>query len=475
MPIISSDITVGNMIILPGASLEINSSGSLTVNGTLTLESSTSGTGNASLIDNGHTPVTISDSDVQIYQTINASDRTYHISSPVSGANKSNLGIDNAIASYDNTTDSWNWLGDYTTLNSGTGYILRTSTDLIFSGAINSSDSYGVQLTRTDGQGYGWNLVGNPYPAALNWDSIGSGFKTNINDTYWIFLNDASNYGAYGTYSTVGGGTNGLDNLIPSNQGFFVRVLDGSSTGSLTMPKTALNANTQSVLKSAKISYPKIKLAGVNGTYEDETIIAFSDLAEDTEDRYDASKQFGSNSNYIELYSYEDNESYAINCKNVLSGNLVIPIGYYVKNNGTYEIKVAKEEDIFSDFNVILEDKLLTKTINLNETDTYTFTTNKTGKVNDRFALHFINSVTTDIDQTLTEVNMNIYSYSQTVYISGENLNNSRYEIYDTNGRLIKNGKLNDELNTIPTSLNGVFIIKVISKNKSFTNKVLLN
>ena len=265
MPIISDDVTVDNIIIEAGASLEITSLGSLTVNGTLTLESSTTGAGNASLIDNGHTPVTISSANVNIQQQINASNRTYYVSSPVDGATKSNMGVDNAIGSYDNVTDSWNWLGDTETLTIGTGYALRTSSNLTFTGEINSNNSYEVTLTRTDGQGYGWNLVGNPYPAALNWDLISSSLKTNIFDAYWIFLNDATNYGVYATYSPVGGGTNGLDNLIPSNQGYFVKVSIGSSTGSLTMPKSALKANTQSVLKSGKVSYPKIKLAGVNG------------------------------------------------------------------------------------------------------------------------------------------------------------------------------------------------------------------
>ena len=474
MPVISTDVTVGNIVIEAGASLEITSAGSLTVNETITLESSTSDPGNASLIDHGHTPVSVNGSDVLIYQQINASNRTYNVSSAVSGATKSTLGIDNAIGSYDNTTDSWNWMGNDDPLTSGTGYALRTSTDLTFTGNINSNASYGVMLTRTDGAGYGWNFIGNPYPAGLNWNEIG--LKTNIDNAYWIFLNDATNYGIYATYSQVGGGTYGLDNIIPSNQGFYVKVTEGYASGSITMPKAALEANNKSVLKGSQISYPKINLAGVSGIYEDETIIAFADIAEDGDDTYDASKRFSTNSNLIQLFSYENSESYAINCKSELQDNLVVPLGYSIKNTGSYSIKVIKEEGIFNNYKVLLEDKYAKKMTDLAGEDPYTFSATKTGKITDQFALHFIdNNTATDINNGKVDTNPNIYAYSKTIYVSGENLNGSTYEIYSTNGRLLKNGALlNEDVNIIHTNLDGLFVVKIINKNESFAKKVLL-
>ena len=473
MPVISTDIIVGNILIEAGASLEITSLGSLTVTGTIVMESSTTDPGNASLIDNGHTPISVTGSNVFIYQQINASNRTYYVSSPVSGATKTSMGIDNAIGSYDNTTDSWHWMGDSEQLLLGTGYALRTSSDITFTGSINSNSSYGVMLTRTDGEGFGWNYIGNPYPASLDWDAIG--LKNNINDAYWIYLNDATNYGTYATYSPVGGGTYGLDNLIPSNQGFFVKVLLGSSSGSITMPKSALRANNKSILKAAQASYPKINIAGVNGIYEDETIIAFADIAEDGDDVYDATKRFGTNSNFIQLFTYENSESYAINCKNELTEDIVIPLGYRVVNTGAYQIKVTKEEDVFSQYDVMLEDKYSVETVNLGEQTSYSFTTNTSGNVLDRFAIHFIKkSVTTDVENANLNTETNIYSYQKTIYISGENLEDGSYEIYDTNGRLVLNGKLNTKLNTIQTNLTGLFIVKVIDKSKAQSEKVLL-
>ena len=176
----------------------------------------------------------------------------------------------------------------------------------------------------------------------------------------------------------------------------------------------------------------------------------------------------------MELYSHDDSENYAINCRNELWDNLVIPLGYKVNKTGTFVIKVIEQEDIFSEYKVMLEDILLGEMINLNDDNSYSFTTELTGKVNNRFALHFISSLTTDMDKKEEQKKIKIYSNQSNIYISAKDLTDGRYEIYNTNGRLIMNGKLQDELNTIATNLNGIYIVKVIDKDKSFTDKVLL-
>ncbi len=76
----------------------------------------------------------------------------------------------------------------------------------------------------------GFNLVGNPYPSPIDWDA-GSGWtKTNIDDALYFFKAGITNQYT-GTYSTYinGVSSDGIaDNIIPSMQGFFVHVTDGS-------------------------------------------------------------------------------------------------------------------------------------------------------------------------------------------------------------------------------------------------------
>ncbi len=476
MPIISSDETVGHLMIEAGASLEIINTGSLIINETLTMGSSTSGSGNATLIDNGSSSVSVDPSKVAIYQEIIASDRTYHFSSPVVGATKTNMGVDNAIMRYENATDSWTTLGDNQSLSVGSGYILRSSANVIFTGALNNNSSYSVPLIRTDGAGYGWNLVGNPFTAAIDWDAIDAGFKNNINDAYWIFLNDATNYGVYATYSPIGGGTNGLDNVIPTHQGYFVKVLIGQTSGSLTVPKTAMVKNNKSILKSVQKS-SKIKLAGVNGELEDEVIIAFSDIANDGDDIYDASKRFASKTSHMQLFSYENSTPYAINCKKELFDGLVIPLGFNVAKAGVYAIRLKETVGELDDYDVYLKDNSAIEENSMFKIkdSIYEFSTSKSGSVYDRFEIHFVyNPLATSIGNDYNEL-ITVYSYDKIVYIKGNHLDNGLYQIYSLNGRLIDNGKLlNGELNSIHVGKEGLFIVKVISEKETISQKVLL-
>jgi len=480
MPIISSDITVGDISIEAGASVEIINTGSLTINGSLTMGSSTTGAGNATLLDNGSTPVSVDPSRVSIQQAIMAGDRTYHFSAPTSGATKTNMGVTNAIMAYDNPTDSWNLMGDNDPLTAGIGYILRSSSNVVFSGQLNSNASYTTTLVRTNGKGYGWNLVGNPYTAAIDWNAIDAIIPDNklqIHDVYYIFLNDAANYGTFASYSSVGGGTHGLTNEIPTHQGFFVKVLTDSPSGSLTIPKTALISNSKSILKSTEksVNYPKIKLAGINGDYTDETIIAFADIANNQMDKFDASKRISRNKNYIQLYTLDESESYAINCKNDIQDGLVIPLGFNVAKTGVFKIKKQSSDGILNNYDVLLEDKYNEGTlINLSEQASYEFTTELTGYVNDRFALHFIEHVSTNINTPKTETTL-IYGDQNNVCIHGKQLSGKKYEIYTLSGTIIKNGVLqNNGLNTIGLNYSGLIIVKVSTDSGDLSKKVLL-
>ncbi|TRX65688.1 Ig-like domain-containing protein [Carboxylicivirga sp. M1479] len=476
MPIISTDITVGHISIESGASLEIENTGSLIINETLTMGSSTTGAGNASIIDNGSTSINVDPSKVSIQQAIMSSTRGYHLSSPVVGATKSNMGVDNAIYVFDNPTDSWPKLGDNDVLSIGRGYGLYTSVDIEFKGALNQSSSYSVPLTRTDGEGYGWNLVGNPYTAAIDWNQIALGHKVNINNAYWVFLNDPSNYGLYATYSSGGGGTNGLDNLIPTHQAYYVKVNLGETIGSLTMPKSALSPNNKSILKSAPVEFTRVKLAGVNGDYIDETILSFTEDAEDYIDMYDAEKRFTNYKNYLELFFYEESNSFAIDCKKSIYDGLIVPIGYKVSNTGAYSIRRQSIDNILDDYEVYLEDKYLDgQFINLREQSEYNFESDKIGKIVDRFALHFSSvGVVTGIDGNENKL-INIYAHDSSIYINGDNLIKQLYEVYTIDGKRVKQGYLmNNGLNTINLREKGLFIVRVTIGSMLITEKVLL-
>lgn len=95
------------------------------------------------------------------------------------------------------------------------GYAI-THSGLIYTGDLTAN----LSNTNANAVGEGFNLLGNPYPAPLQWGSL---TKTNLSSFVWLFdpLNNA--YVVSNSPSTI----------IPSGAGFFVKVLDGSTSGLL--------------------------------------------------------------------------------------------------------------------------------------------------------------------------------------------------------------------------------------------------
>src|SRR5690606_41631517 len=60
-----------------------------------------------------------------------------------------------------------------------------------------------VPLTYTNGKGYGWNLVGNPYSASIDWTLLKVIENSqNIEDNFWVWMPTQRAYGAYSASTT---------------------------------------------------------------------------------------------------------------------------------------------------------------------------------------------------------------------------------------------------------------------------------
>ncbi|WP_214229006.1 LamG-like jellyroll fold domain-containing protein [Pedobacter sp. B4-66] len=101
------------------------------------------------------------------------------------------------------------------------GYTI-THTGLIFTGDL-TVEAFNKNMN-TEGEGF--NLIGNPYPAPLQWGNL---HKENLSPFVWLFdpLNNA--YVVSNSASTV----------IPSGAGFFVKVLGGNTSGLLKIEETS--------------------------------------------------------------------------------------------------------------------------------------------------------------------------------------------------------------------------------------------
>jgi hypothetical protein len=98
--------------------------------------------------------------------------------------------------------------------------------------------------------GDGFNLLGNPYASPLRWGSL---MKENTTGFVWTF-NPLNN-----SYDV----TDDPNFSIPTGAGFFVKVIDGSTTGSLTFREDAKSSTTISTISSAKLGAPDVTMSSV--------------------------------------------------------------------------------------------------------------------------------------------------------------------------------------------------------------------
>lgn len=151
----------------------------------------------------------------------------------------------------------------------------------------------------------GWNMVGNPYPSSIDWDSPNIA-KNNINNAIYIWNPDLQQFGSY----VSGIGTNGGSNNIASSQAFWLQANANSPSATVTeASKTTVDA---AFLKPSMIQPFKIKATNSYGT--DEIAINIDNNATNNFDaNYDALKMTSVNTSLPRLASIIGNNEYAIN------------------------------------------------------------------------------------------------------------------------------------------------------------------
>ncbi|MGI4869571.1 MAG: endo-1,4-beta-xylanase [Janthinobacterium lividum] len=121
----------------------------------------------------------------------------------------------------------------------GQGYTVNIpSTETVsLTGTLNNGAMSMTNLTRGTQTDAGWQLLGNPYPAPLNWDAVTT---SGLDATLYVSQATGPYAGRYSSYvPTTGVSTNGGTNMLAAMQGFFVRTTSASTAGSLSFANAA--------------------------------------------------------------------------------------------------------------------------------------------------------------------------------------------------------------------------------------------
>jgi hypothetical protein len=465
--------TTGSVTISPGKSL--------TITGTLTNSASTggliiqsTGSGTGSLITNGTiSGAGVATAQVQRYM---AADAWHLISSPISDA-LSGIFVNEYLKPFVESTNDW---GTYitsltTALTAGKGFACWpvTSQAYTFTGTLNTG-TVSPSLIWTDAF-HGNNLVGNPYPSAIDWN--GSGWtKTNIGGTIWIWNQNSTDPGPnnYGTWNgTIG--TNSVTRYIPVGQGFFVQA---TGAPALSMTNGVRVHNTQDFLKKSDLPNA-LRLHAQNFYGSDEIVVYFDPASSWIYDpQIDSRKMFGE-AVAPQLFSFKpgEPEELSINVLPEIKNPLVVPVSLKVGSNGQYSITASQMESFPANVSLYLEDLKLSKAQDLRVNPGYSFAAD-TNDIAHRFNLHFSN-FPYGIPGPASDNAFRIYSFGQTIYVkSGTGLNNyARIFVYDALGRTLHQSAFSViSLNKFDLNLShGNYIVKVLANSGVYTQKVFID
>jgi len=374
---------------------------------------------------------------------------------------------------------AWQWVSSGNRLSIGRGYSAKFVTGdktISFAGNLNTG-TFSQALTYTASKtNPGWNLVGNPYPSAMDWESS-SITKTNIYNA--IYFWNGTNYSCYLGSSPNNGNaysapavTNNATRYIPSQQAFFVKVKDASG-GTYGANNGARVHSSQVYYKSTESEDNVLRFTtGGNGYTDDMLIRLLPQSTIQFDDDYDAYKFFTSTASVPQIYSTIGSISAAINSVPLPEQPFEIPIGFYAGVAGDYSLKVT-ENTMNTGYQLLLDDLIANKTMDVSNIDTYNFSY-KTTDVSNRFLLHFLGTPTS-INPDETKKPVQIYSFDNSVYIRLENPEAaSELEIYDLLGRKIFDKQINQQYNKVILIGNGYYIVKVATPKDAVVQKVFI-
>ena len=343
-------------------------------------------------------------------------------SAPVGGQTLHNLSP-NTMAdkyySYSPVIGNWvSHLNGAQVMAEATGYIVRapqsysTSVPAIYNAEFIGTPNNGTVQTPIIVGTSDMNLIGNPYPSAIDMDL----FLTNTNNaaitegTIYLWTHNSSpgvipgdntynytsnDYAAYnlmgGIQTSTAGNNEKPTGKVASGQCFFIK---GLSNGQVTFDnsmRVAFSNDQFFRTSSQEKSRLWLNLSNNQGAFK-QTLLGFMDGATDGIDRNYDGATFNANA-YVDFYTLVDDKHLSIQGRALpFNENVTIPLGYTTTVPGTFTISISDFDGLFENQEVYLYDADLDLTYDLKQFTTYMFGTTM-GTFNNRFELRFTDSV----------------------------------------------------------------------------------
>lgn len=521
-------IATGDLLVNSGKTIIVSSDDYIQVNNNLTVNGTLNVFNNGSLIQVNDLGVNTGNISYQRIAMAKSLDYVYW-SSPVAAFNVNNL--PNSHRYIWNTTianangGQGNWVAASGNMVAGKGYIARVSngsvtpiaTSVVFSNVPNNGvisipiergtytgadypGTNGITITKFSDN---WNLVGNPYPSAINVDEF-LDLNTNIEGAVRLWTHGTSPsatfdnpfYGSYqvnytaNDYITHNGtgtvsGPNTFNGFIAGGQGFLVNMLDGSPTTANLIFNNSLRsknydnsnfyrmANVETTLNNEK---NRIWLDLINNTNNaaNRTLIGYVTNATYEKDRlYDAVTSVATE---MLLYSIIDVDKMTIQGRQLpFDPQDQVQLGYFVPNSGSFSIGIATVDGLFlGNQDIFLEDKLLGIIHDLRQ-NSYSFTSDS-GEFNDRFVLRYINQTLSNAEFETLDDSVVVFT-NEAVVIESTQYQLADVQVYNVLGQLLyKKSNINSkrfEISFLQKKNQALFVKVELTNGQVVTKKIV--
>ena len=319
----------------------------------------------------------------------------------------------------------------------------------------------------------GFNLVGNPYPATIDWNAVTKG--ANISATYSTF-NPTSN-----SYVMWNGSTGDATRYIASGQAFFVQ--QTGATGGITIAEANKVSNTAGNFFRNKLTdHLKVSMKYDSANY-DAAFIHFREDAQNDFDTYDGLKFQNAGVNIASVGT--GGKRYNINSLGSLNQTTEIPLSVLGSALSNFELKFEDVES-FKNHGLYLIDHYLNKMLLLSNGFTYPIAlSSDSASIKDgRFKIVFVQKAT-GIQNNNRNANAFILypnPAANTIHLllDAKNTHNENvsFEIFNQFGARLQQGSLDfttakDQTITIDNLAQGSYFIKLQSNSNQQTIKFI--
>jgi len=364
-------------------------------------------------------------------------------------------------------------------LGAGGNGINQTAVTLSLTGTINSGDVTPPSLTYST---QGWNLIGNPYPCAYNfnahYDAAVVAEIANIDANVYVFDATSNSYKSYNASSNTSSGLTG--GIIPSGSAFFIQA---TGTPNVTIPVFVFKEKYKTIT-STPVSLHKTDVNkdefGIkyykDSSESDYLVIKMYDGATLNSEKFDT-KKIGNENLNVSAYG-EDSIQLTASCIPFVSDQTHIKLNVEATEVGTYKFDFKNMDNFDNRITVSLFDRYTNKTTDVKANTVYTFemgaNSNQWG--NNRFEIILNAKNNTDINEVL--VNNAILNTVLSVYpnpatdilnisLSNASFKQSLVSIYNISGHLVITSKMNgsDTQLNIDGLSQGIYFVRVSNQN----------